>query len=639
MNDREYPLVPRKKHGVAAVSWRSAAGPLVSFCRFARCRVTPGSFVALLLLVHALLLIWGGVRHSPTQDEVGHLIAGISHWRFGSFDLYRVNPPLVRTVASVPVLLAKPQTDWSHYYDGVGRRPELAMRADFVAANGERLFRLHTLARWACIPFSLLGGYVCFRWAGELYGRLAGILALVLWCFSPNVAAHAQMITPDAGAAAMGIAASYLFWLWLRWGGWRKALAPGLVLGLAELTRTTWLILFLLWPLLWLVWRWPDRRALSRRVWVREGCQLALIVLVGLYVLNLGYGFEGSFQRLGHYRFVSRALGGPAERRAPGTEGGNRFAGTCLAALPVPLPENYLVGIDFQKREFEQRKLSYLRGQWRAGGWWYYYLYALAIKVPLGTWGLILLALVTGLSVRGYSATWRDELVLVMPLLMVLTLASSQTGLNRHLRYLLPMFPFAFVWTSKVARAVHLKHRTVATIAGAALCWSVGSSVWVYPHSLSYFNELVGGPTGGHAHLVNSNIDWGQDLLYLKRWLDGHPEARPLHLAYSPSFVDPQVAGIEYTLPPVGPDCECGARLDPHDLGPQPGWHALSVNEIRSHTRQYDYFLRFEPVAMAGYSIYVYHVTFDEANRVRRELGLPELPSPGLFMSGTPRTK
>jgi len=66
----------------------------------------------------------------------------------------------------------------------------------------------------------------------------------------------------------------------------------------------------------------------------------------------------------------------------------------------------------------------------------------------------------------------------------------------------------------------------------------------------------------------------------------------------------------------------------PPPTEPRPGWHALSVNKIRSRTRRYEYFLRFQPVAMAGYSIYIYHVTRDEANRVRRELGLPELPAP-----------
>jgi hypothetical protein len=304
-----------------------------------------------------------------------------------------------------------------------------------------------------------------------------------------------------------------------------------------------------------------------------------------------------------------------------------------------------------------------LRGEWRFGGWWYYYLYALVIKVPLGTWVLIAMAL--GASVFGmpYAASWRDEIVLLAPLVVILALVSSQTGFNHHLRYVLPIFPFAFIWMSKVARAADFgrargqrpndqgtmandqgamtnkrpgrrvgMHRGIACVAAAALLWSVGSSLYYYPHSLSYFNELVGGPTGGHYHLGNSNIDWGQDLLFLKRWYDKHPEARPLGLAYDCPLVDPKVAGIEYTLPPAGPDPATPVSEKvpvERALGPQPGWFAISVNQLHRRDHQYDYFLRFEPVAMAGYSIYIYHITLEEANRVRRELGLPELREKG----------
>src|SRR5439155_22186730 len=64
------------------------------------------------------------------------------------------------------------------------------------------------------------------------------------------------------------------------------------------------------------------------------------------------------------------------------------------------------------------------------------------------------------------------------------------------------------------------------------LAASIASSLAVFPHSLSYFNELAGGPENGPAHLLDANIDWGQDLLELKRWSDAHPAARPFHLAY-----------------------------------------------------------------------------------------------------------
>ena len=587
--------------------------------------------VPLLLLVHATLLAWGDSRHSPSIDEVGHLPAGLSHWQLGQFELYRVNPPLVRLVAALPVFLARPTMDWTLLSQSYSKHTHFRIGEEFITANGPRSFWYFTLARWACIPFSLLGGYICFLWGRDLYGRLAGLLALTLWCFSPNILGNAQMITPDTGAAALGLAASYTFWRWLRRPHWSRALLAGTTLGLAELTKSTWIILFALWPLLWLVWCRSKRQTLIHPSWLAEAGQLSFVLLFGLYVLNLGYGFDGSLEPLRNYTFASEILRGPQDN--------NRFAGSWLGTLPVPVPRQYLLGIDQQKVDFEQTIRSYLCGEWRQGGWWYYYLYGLTVKVPLGVWLLLFLAAaLTGMASR-YSVPWRHEVMLLAPAVAVLTLVSSQTGFNHHLRYVLPVFPFAFIWASKVAQPRVWRGWTVPILVLGGVLWSVASSLSIYPHSLSYFNELAGGPTGGHAHLVDSNIDWGQDLLYLKRWLDEHPEARPLGLAYFGSF-DPRVAGIDFSLPPKGPPGAMPSTTSREPLGPQPGWYAVSVMLLRggqfslrdgrggsifADRPYYTYFQHFRPVAMAGYSIYIYHIDLEEANRVRRELGLPPL--------------
>jgi hypothetical protein len=149
----------------------------------------------------------------------------------------------------------------------------------------------------------------------------------------------------------------------------------------------------------------------------------------------------------------------------------------------------------------------------------------------------------------------------------------------------------------------------------------------------SYFNELVGGPKGGPNHLLDSNIDWGQDLFYLKDWLNAHREVKLEGLAYC-GLIPATLAGVPETRrPPTGAGEEgnnavLNARRPRSTTdgksGPRAGWYALSVNYIYGRDRQYRYFLNFEPVAMAGYSICIYHITLEDANRVRRELGLPE---------------
>jgi hypothetical protein len=135
------------------------------------------------------------------------------------------------------------------------------------------------------------------------------------------------------------------------------------------------------------------------------------------------------------------------------------------------------------------------------------------------------------LANRRDSGGLSHELLVLVPAVAVLILVSSQTGFTRYLRYVVPAFPFVFVWISKVGQAISLRQWKLATVVIASLCWSVTSSFAIYPYSVSYFNELAGGPLGGHAHLVDANIDWGQELLRLKHWMDKHPEARPMHLA------------------------------------------------------------------------------------------------------------
>jgi hypothetical protein len=598
-----------------------------------------------LLSLHAVVLGWIDYTNAPTLDEVAHLAAGIHQWQYFDFSLYKVNPPLVRTIAALPVLLARPKTDWNAINNDPRARSEFQVGQDFVKANGARSFWLFALARWACIPFSLIGGYVCYRWASELYGGRSGLLALGLWCVCPNILANGAMITPDLAASALGVAACFIFYRWLMQPTWKAAVLAGVLLGAAELTKTTWIILFALWPHLWLAWTITDRAGGSpNSAHLRQVAQLAGILLIAVYLMNCAYGWDHSFQRLGQYEFVSEALNGKSSR--VGT--GNRFAGKSVGYLPIPFPQPYVEGIDVQRGDFERTKWSYRGGVQQLGGWWYWYGYALLFKLPSGSLLLALLAILVTIVSRTYSAGWRRELNLVIPMIAIMTLVSFETGFSRYLRYVLPCFPFAFIWISKIARAPLCGHVVLGRVVSLLMCWVTISSAAIVPHSLSYFNEVAGGPLHGHAYLLDANIDWGQDLLYLRRWLEAHPEARPLHLAYF-GFVDPKVAGI--SAEPAAPVANAGTgHTMPRNVhhrpqwdysssapatGPQPGWYAVSVNNVLGYKHfdvdnpYFTYFLRFKPVATAGYSIYIYHLTSSDVNGMRRELGLPPFPNGG----------
>lgn len=116
----------------------------------------------------------------------------------------------------------------------------------------------------------------------------------------------------------------------------------------------------------------------------------------------------------------------------------------------------------------------------------------------------------------------------------------------------------------------------MAQLAASAvlICWLVNSSLWIYPHSLSYFNESTGGPLNASKHLLGSNVDWGQDLRYAIWFLESREGSNQskLSLAYA-GFFDPAVVGLNRVLP-----------LNADDLATVSGKRSLILRSIGDET-------------------------------------------------------
>lgn len=328
---------------------------------------------------------------------------------------------------------------------------------------------------------------------------------------------------------------------------------------------------------------------------------------MAIFILNLTYLFTGTGKLLSEYEFFCQTLSGKVE--GPG----NRFENIVLAKLPVPLPESFVVGIDLQKRDFEQGMWSYLAGEHKFRGWWYWYLYAIVVKTPDGVLGLALMALVRFCwSARGGywklnpavdgRARIHEVLLVVLPMLGVLVFVSSQTGFSRYLRYVLPAYPFAFILISQVFRE---SNRVVLLTGSALLIWAIGSSVSTYPFQMSYFNRASGGSISGHKHLLDANIDWGQDILMLNRWCQAHPEAQPLYTSLHSPIAKWGTPRPVSSIPMLNPD--------PGEVKKPPaGWYAISVHQLYGRGEYYRYLLDYEPVSRIGFSILIFHIPEDE---------------------------
>jgi hypothetical protein len=137
------------------------------------------------------------------------------------------------------------------------------------------------------------------------------------------------------------------------------------------------------------------------------------------------------------------------------------------------------------------------------------------------------------------------------------------------------------------------------TLVAASLCWFLSSSLWIYPHSLSYFNESIGGPLNGPKHLLGSNVDWGQDLLYLKRWRDAHAGTNRMVTTCVGGFSEELLGFVPADLADRVPDDDKRAA-----------WRAVGARDVvkPGDDEPRPSLLDYPPVGRAGYSIRVFEV-------------------------------
>lgn len=568
--------------------------------------------VGLLLAVHAVLGLHTAVSKSVTHDEAWHLPVGLLNLTTGRFGYDNLNPPLTRMWAALPLaaggVRAEPGRDV----------PDTGLR--FVQQQPDRFHTWYVWGRAFNLLLSVATGMLLAKWAGELWGSAAALGAALLYCTCPNILAHASLVTPDAGLMLGCLASLYLFWRWSQDRTWTAAILLGVVLGLAQATKFTAVLLYLVLGIVWLGlavlpkgvapprWRFGLVSSATGSAQRLSAWQFPAAIVISLVVLNAVYLFGGTGRPLGGYHFQSRALMTVGGWLAP------------LASLPVPLPNDYLDGLDAQRAVMESPHPVFLDGQWSVTGFPAYYPKTLLYKLPHP----LQLAVIAGCLC---TWLWRPAHIprrvhaLVWLMVLGLLVTAGTTPMQLGVRYVLPLLPLGMLYSGGLARWIAARPRAIRTAAIVLAIVACGASLRHHPHHLAYFNESAGGPIGGREHLVDSNIDWGQDLHLVKRFMDER-NLETIGLAYF-GTVPPELIGIDYTLPPG----RTAANLARWSL--PPGWYAVSVNYVmgRPHTihqpdggshgvdvDEFGYFRGLEPVARLGYSIDVYHVEAEPPN-------------------------
>jgi 4-amino-4-deoxy-L-arabinose transferase-like glycosyltransferase len=492
-----------------------------------------------LLLCMAFLLLSSLPSHSVTIDEFAHLPAGYYYYQTGDFSLFHKNPPAIKLIMALPLLILQPSIDTQMPFEPLDGWHPWKFGQNFMERNRSAYQQIFFWGRVPIVFLTLLMGFFIWRWATEIYGRSAGLGALWIYCFSPTILANAQLATIDIGCALGFLLAYYYFYQFLAQRSWQAALKSGVALGFALLTKFTTILLLPLLAVMTLVYVFFFYKRLQIYDLKKIVGGGLLILGSALLILNLGYGFQGSFKLLGGYHFQSSFL--------------KQVSQILPGYTPVPFPEPYILGFDLLRVDTEYGEFpNYLFGTWSKTGWIYYFPMTMLLKMPL-ILILLLLAAPFKRAFRNISkeetpqVKWQQELLIGLPAAILLLLFCLLIKTNYGIRYILPVLPFLFILLGRLFQIIPIMHRTWRLITLLLLLLYPFSALSIHPHYISYFNFLGGDNFSKHKLLLDSNLDWGQDLVALKDFMKKHDIAR-IGLAYF-GHADPTIYGIDWDIP------------------------------------------------------------------------------------------
>ena len=525
----------------------------------------------LLLGLYAILALTSVREKSTTFDEIAHLTAGYSHWVHDDYRLYPENGMLPKRWVALPLLAGEfrfptlEQPDWweSRAY---------SLGDAFFHTEGNDLGAMLRRGRAMVVLLGVALGALIYEWSRRLFGPGGGAVSLTLFAFSPTMLAHGRLMTSDMAVALAFTASLAGLWITLHRFSVTRLLVSGLAVGALAVSKFSVVLLAPIGLLLLAVRLLVGRPLIATfrgrrwvvRSWGRQlavcGAALVASALIAVLVIWIFFGFR--YSAFNHYQ-------PERDRMEYGATIESLSRGSAIESPLLwlrdlrALPEAYLHGLGYVVHDQGSRgHPAFLAGKHSPRGWWYFFPYCFLVKTSLPVFVLL------GLSVLAAAATclvrptgkrftsgtrWRRlrrGLYRTAPLMLFLIVywsAALPYGINIGHRHLLPTYPVMFILCG-VAVIWFGRSRVPAALVVVALMTLAVDSVARWPHYLAYFNPLAGGPRQGYRHLVDSSLDWGQDLPGLKRWLDRNglqgQTQTPVYLTYFGSG-SPQYYGLE----------------------------------------------------------------------------------------------
>lgn len=548
---------------------------------------------------------------SLTTDESPHISAGYSYLTQKDMRLNPEHPPLVKDVSAIPLLFQDINFPSTHPSWSENINDQWAFGPELIFNSENNSDKIMNSARTAMLLFLILLGIYIFKWAKERYGGRVALVALFFFALSPTFLAHGRLVTTDVAAAFGFVFSFYYFFKFLKTPNRKNIILAGLSFGVAQLLKFSLILLIPFYGGIFFVYWLINRDKV--RFWRYFGF-IVLIFLIGFILVWPVYQYHvwnyppdlqvrdtAHILSSSQFKFIADKV-------------------VWMADKPFLRPyAQYGLGLLMVFQRTTGGNTTFFMGDVASTAWKSYFPVVFGLKVPLALILLMLLSLWVGfkslinnkINLKNAKRWLRDYFVEFGWLAFVIFYwALSVFGnLNIGIRHVLPTFPFIYLLVSgqiqKWRREKPLKIVSRSVFLTMILLWYGAVSLFTFPFFLVYFNEVAGGPDNGHNYVVDSNLDWGQDLKRLARYVEEN-NIQKIKLDYFGGD---------------SPFYRLGNKYEKFDLfkSERKGWIAVSATLLQNgrgeatkkfdkSTNHYKWLNNYEPVAKIGYSIFVYNI-------------------------------
>ncbi|MEI6106766.1 MAG: glycosyltransferase family 39 protein [Opitutae bacterium] len=545
----------------------------------------------LLALGHAALAVQAERNKSTTSDEIAHIIGGytFNHWH--DYRLHPENGLLPQRWQALPLSLG-PTLGYPSLASDEWRDSHLWwLGHNFFYEQGNDHERMLAQARAMNSLFGAATLLLVFFWSWRLWGAAGAIISTILGGLCPTMLAHSGLATSDMAATFFLLASTGAYWRHLHDGRRRWWLLSTLIFGLACVAKYTAVLLLPVFGVLLVIRAFhPQPLGLAgRSLTSPAGRFLGLtgsLLVHGAAAIFTIWVFCGFRYSAFNPRLPAGVFSLPWAFVL--SFGGIKAEVIELCRTVHLLPEAWLYGLAFVLKHAEARG-AFLDGDYSIFGWVSFFPKAFLYKTPLS-----LLAAITGAAVfvglrwrtaaTGRARAWLYRTAPLLVFFVVYWVFSLTSHLNIGHRHILPTYPVLYIfcgvfgWAAlRAARHSRAGGIVATTVILILLGWHGRIAAGIYPHYLAYFSPLAGGPTEGYRHLVDSSLDWGQDLGGLAKWLEtGRRPGETVHLAYFGTS-EPDHYGIHATrLPSLN-----GISTVPAWYEPKRGLYCISATMLQ----------------------------------------------------------